>query len=233
MQPARGSLEVFLDHVTCIHTAPMLHMNDGDERKGGTRRTLPRISIRSEASVYAGVGPNSRLLKSEGNSYLEDIESLVSWIGFTNLYDGQSVFWELETSALDYSSRRLDFVQWNQFWQNRADSEDTNSAVLPELIGRNPAWRDFGNRMLLPSITPSVFDLDVTLFIPGPNSLPRARDTLIPGVNAQDLPPFPRSILAPIREPSSSVGASPGSANPIAPASEVRSSPSLPVSDLP
>ncbi len=193
MQPSRGSLEVFMDHVTCLHSAPMIHMNDGDERKGGTQRTLPRISIASEASVFAGVGDDCQLLKSEGNSYLEDIESLVTWNGFTNLYDGHTVFWEIETSALDYSSRRLDFSQWSQLWQNRADSEDTNSSVLPPLAWQNPVWQNSGNRMLLSDLTPSAFELDASLFSLGPQSLPKARDGFIPGVNAQELPPFPRT----------------------------------------
>jgi serine/threonine protein kinase len=196
MQPTRGALEVVLDHVTCIHAAPMIHMNDGDERKGGTQRTLPRVSISSEASVFAGVGPDSRLLASEGNSYLEDIESIVSWNGFTNLYDGHSVFWDIETSALDYSSRRLDFAQWNQLWQNRSDSEDTNSSIMPPLAWQNPVWRDSGNTISLSGIVPSAFELDAALFNSGPLSLPKARDGLVPGVNAQELPPFPRGSVA-------------------------------------
>ena len=120
MQSSRGSLEVFLDHVTCVHSGSLIHMRDSDERKGsGTQRTLPQLSIRSEASVFAGTGRESRLLYSEGNSYVEDIESLVTWNGFTNLYDGHDVFWQIETSALDYSVRRLDFLQWKQLWQTR------------------------------------------------------------------------------------------------------------------
>lgn len=192
MQPAQGALEVFLEHVTCLHAAPMMHMNDGDERKGGTQRTLPRVSVQSEGSVFAGIGPDSKLLSSEGNSFLEDIESLVTWNSFNNLYDGHSVFWEIETSALDYSSRRLDFAQWNQLWQNRGDSEDTNSSVS-QLVWQNPSWRESGSQILLQSLTPSSFELDASQFNFGPQSLPKARTGLIPGVNAQELPPFPRN----------------------------------------
>lgn len=196
MQPTRGALEVFFDHVTCIHAAPMIHMNDGDEQKGAAPRTLPRLSIRSEASVFAGIGMDAKLLASEGNSYLEDIESLVTWNGFTNLYDGYSVFWDIESSALDYSNRRLDFTQWNQFWTNRADSEDTNSSVMPPLAWQRPVWRSSSTKLSLPEMTPSAFELDAALFNSGPLSLPKARDGLVPGVNAQGLPPFPRGISA-------------------------------------
>jgi hypothetical protein len=188
MQPARGTLEIFMDHLTCLHSEPMVHMNDGDERKGGTQRMLPGISVHSEASVFAGVGSDAKLLSSQGNSYLEDLESLVIWNGFTNLYDNHSVFWEIETSALDYSSRRLDFAQWTQLWQNRGDSEDTNSAIMPPLSWQNPVWRESGNKIVLMDVTPSAFELK-------PLSL-QARDGLEPGVNAQALPPFPRRTSA-------------------------------------
>ena len=205
MQPTRGALEVFFDHVTCIHAAPMIHMNDGDEQKGAAPRTLPRLSIRSEASVFAGIGMDAKLLASEGNSYLEDIESLVTWNGFTNLYDGYSVFWDIESSALDYSSRRLDFTQWNQFWANRADSEDTNSSVMPPLAWQRPVWRSSSTKLSLPEMTPSAFELDAALFNSGPLSLPKARDGLIPGVNAQGLPPFPRGFSAGSVRPAATV----------------------------
>jgi serine/threonine-protein kinase len=205
MQPTRGALEVFFDHVTCIHAAPMIHMNDGDDQKGAVQRTLPRLSIRSEASVFAGIGMDAKLLSSEGNSYLEDIESLVTWNGFTNLYDGYSVFWDIESSALDYSNRRLDFSQWNQFWTNRADSEDTNGSVMPPLAWQRPVWRTSNTKLSLPDMTPSAFELDAALFNSGPLSLPKARDGLVPGVNAQGLPPFPRGISASPARPAETV----------------------------
>jgi serine/threonine-protein kinase len=194
MQPSRGALEVFLEHVTCVHSAPLIHMSDGDERKAtSVQRTLPQLSIRSEASVFAGTGPDPCLLSSVGNSYLEDIESLVTWNGFTNLYDGYSVFWQIETSALDYSSRRLDFIQWKELWNVRSDSEDTSAEVMPLSAWRNALWRSAAPSISLQSVNPSTFELQASLFIPGPQSLPLARDGLIPGVNPQELPPFPRS----------------------------------------
>ncbi len=194
MQSSRGSLDVFLDHVTCVHSESLIHMRDSDERKGsGTQRTLPRLSIRSEASVFAGTGRESRLLYSEGNSYVEDIESLVTWNGFTNLYDGHDVFWQIETSALDYSVRRLDFLQWKQLWQTRPDSEDTNSELLPSSAWRNPVWKKTADLFTLSDVTPSVFELDRSMFIRGIQSLPQARDGLMPGVNAQELPRFPEA----------------------------------------
>lgn len=194
MQPFRGSLEVFLDHTTCVHTEPLIHLNDDGERKGSSvQRTLPQLSVRSEASVFAGAGPDTCLLSSEGTSYIENIESLVTWNGFTNLYAGYSVFWQIETAALDYSTRRLDFTQWKELWHNRTDSEDTNAEVMPEAAWRNPVWRISGSSIPLQDVTPAAFELDPSLFIPGPECLPLARDGLIPGVSVQNLPAFPPS----------------------------------------
>ncbi|MFN9718055.1 MAG: serine/threonine-protein kinase [Planctomycetota bacterium] len=192
MQPMRGSLELFLDHVTCLHSTSMIQMSEGDDRSGGAQRMLPRLSIRSEASVFTGIGLEPRLLTSQGSSYVDDTESLVSWNGFTNLYDGYNVFWLIETSALDFSGRRLDFAQWSSLWQNRPDSEDTNSMSTP-LIWHNPVWKDTGLRFSLDDLTPSVFELDAAQFNSGPLSLPKARDGLIPGAVVQELPPFPRT----------------------------------------
>jgi hypothetical protein len=44
------------------------------------------------------------------------------------------------------------------------------------------------------AVVPAVFELDAALFLSGTrNTFPRARDGLIPGVNPQELPAFPRS----------------------------------------
>ena len=193
MQPMRGSLELFLDHVTCLHSSALIQMSDGDDRSGISQRTLPRLAVRSEASVFAGIGLEPRLLASQGSSYLDNSESLVSWNGFTNLYDGYSVFWQIDTSALDFSSRRLDFAQWSSLWQSRPDSEDTNSMATP-LAWHNPVWKESGLRISLADIAPAAFELDAAQFNSGPLSLPKSRrDGLIPGAIVQELPPFART----------------------------------------
>lgn len=193
MQPMRGSLELFLDHVTCVHSSALIQMSDGDDRSGISQRTLPRLAVRSEASVFAGIGLEPRLLASQGSSYLDNSESLVSWNGFTNLYDGYNVFWQIDTSALDFSSRRLDFAQWSSLWQNRPDSEDTNSMATP-LTWHHPVWKESGVRISLADITPAAFELDAAQFNSGPLSLPKSRrDGLIPGAIVQELPPFART----------------------------------------
>lgn len=197
MQPSRGSLELYLDHVTCLHGEAAIAMRDNDGRQSSlVQRLLPRLSIRSEASVFAATKPGRHLLQSNGSSFLEDIEELVTWNGFTNLYQNYTVFWQIESFALDDSTRRIDFSQWKQLWQNRGDSEDTNAELLPESAWRYADWTD-GSSLSLPDVTPAVFELDAALFLPGLGSLPRARDGLIPGVNSQELPPFPIQRTSP------------------------------------
>jgi len=208
MQNYRGTLEANLNHVTCLHSGPLIQMTEHDGRSSAAaKRILPRLTLRSEACVYAGIGPDSQLLHSEGSSYLEDMEALVTWNGFTNLYEGHSVFWQISTTALEVS-RDLTFEQWQQFWKNRVDSEDTNSEFRRRLSWTSSSWRDSGTRFLLADIAPAAFELDATMFGPGASGLPRARDGLIPGVNAQELPPFPRvgkPLAADAAEPAASV----------------------------
>jgi len=192
MQPARGSLEVFTDHVTCLHSDALIQSSDSDSGQGGMgQRLLPGISVRSEASVFAVAATDSPLLRSSGSEWVEEMESLISWNGFTNLYSGYSVFWLTESSALDYSSRRLDFAQWKQLWQKRTDGEDTSAEILPDSVWRTLQWKS-GTGIVMDRINPAAFELNGASFFPGRTGLPQARDGLTPGVNAQELPAFPR-----------------------------------------
>ena len=192
MQPARGSLEVFADHVTCMHSDALIQSSDSDSGQGGMgQRLLPGISVRSEASVFAVAAAESPLLRSSGSEWVEELESLISWNGFTNLYSGYSVFWLTESSALDFSSRRLDFVQWKQLWQKRTDGEDTSAEILPDSVWRTLQWKT-ETGIVMDRINPAAFELNGASFFPGRTGLPQARDGLTPGVNAQELPAFPR-----------------------------------------
>ena len=192
MQPARGALEVFMDHLTCLHDGPLIRMSDTEQRQtGSVQRLLPRLSIRSEASVFAAASPETPLLQFNGSGYVEDIENLVSWNGITSLYYGHIVFWQIESSALDFASRRLDFAQWKQLWQNRADCGETSAEVIRDNSWRELSWRT-ENGLDLGNITPAAFELNGQLFFPGLGALPLARDGKIPGVNPQELPLFPR-----------------------------------------
>lgn len=192
MQLARGSLEVIMDHLTCLHERAMIRMSDTDQRQtSSVQRLLPRLTVRSEASVFAGAGPDTPLVQFNGSGYVDEIEKLVSWTGFTNLYHGHSAFWLIDSSSLDFSSRRFDFTQWKQLWQSRTDGEDTSAEVIRDNAWRTVNWKsDTG--LLLEVTNPAAFELNGQLFFPGLGALPLARDGEIPGVNPQELPPFPR-----------------------------------------
>ena len=194
MQNARGLLEVFAEHLTCMHTGPLIHASDMDPQQPvSSKRLLPRISVRSEASVYAALSADAPLLRSDGNSWIEDLESLLIWNGFTNLYDNYSMLWVIETTNLDFAGRRLDFRGWQELWQKRTDGEDTAAEVSAGEIWRFPLTAQ-DNSPDMAAVVPAVFELDAALFLTGTrNTFPRARDGLIPGVNPQELPAFPRS----------------------------------------
>lgn len=193
MQATRGKLEVTLNHVTCIHGSPLMVMNESDDARTSTvRRVLPALAIESEACVFAAAGEHRRLLSSRGSSFVDEMERLVTWKGITNLYDGHAVFWEFESSALDDTGRRMDFLQWKQFWNQRTDGEEEQALILQSLAWQNPEWRAAGDSMASSQFTPAAFELDAALFVPTAQSLPVARDGRIPGVNVTELPPFPR-----------------------------------------
>ena len=202
MTPSRGAVEVLLNHVTCLTAAPMLKMDDTDSNQpGGKQRLMPRLSVRSEGSVFAAQGTDRRLMLTNGSSFVEDLETLVSWNGFNNLYDGFEIYWQIETAALDYASRRQDFAQWVRYWGDRTDSEETNADVLPELAWQNGNWKASSSETWLRNLTPSSFELNAAIFIPGVGSLQLARDGFVPGVNAAELPRFPQQPAKPVSDP--------------------------------
>jgi len=214
---ARGIVDVLLKHVTCLTSAPMLNINDTDSlRPGGSQRLIPRLSMGSEACVFAAQGSDRRLILTDGSSMVEDLEKLVSWNGFDNLYDGFEIYWQIETPALDYAPRRRDFADWVRNWNDRADSEETNAEVLPEFAWQNDAWKFGDNDKWLRNLTPAAFELNPAIFNPGAKSLQRARDGLAPGVNGTELPAFPLlmprannseqgSPLSPLGDPAAAV----------------------------
>lgn len=85
-----------MDHVTCLHSSSLIQMSDGDDRSGISRRSC-RDLLSAAKPPCSGMGLEPRLLASQGSSYLDNSESLVAWNGFTNLYDGYSVFWRMDT----------------------------------------------------------------------------------------------------------------------------------------
>ena len=205
MTPSRGAVEVVLKHVTCLTSAPMLTIDDIDSQQpGGVQRLIPRLSVRSEGNVFAAQGTDRRLILTDGSSFVEDLETLVSWNGFNNLYDGFEIYWQINTPTLDFAPRRRDFPQWVRYWGDRADSEETNADVLPELAWQNGSWKISGDEAWLRNLTPSSFELDAAIFIPGVKSLQRARDGFVPGVIAAELPRFPQqsaTTTSPVSDP--------------------------------
>lgn len=216
MLQTRGNLELWMEHVSLIVGGPVLHMQDSDELTGrGAQRVLPNLTVRSEACVFASARPNGHLVLAEGNSFIEDIESALTWNGFTNLYCRFAVMWQIDTAALDYTGRRLDLAQWKQFWQNRSDGEENTAVELSDAGWVDAAWMT-ENLFQPGQIGPGSFQLNASLFQTSSGSLPLARDGLISGVSVGDLPAFPTPsppTAAPIPEavaatpPDSDVGA--------------------------
>ena len=199
MTPTRGAVEILLNHVTCLTSAPMLRMNDTDSQQpGGVPRLIPRLAVKSDGSVFAAHGMDECLMVTDGSSFVEDLESLVSWNGFNNLYDGFQVYWKIETSASDYASRHRDFTQWVRLWGDRMDSEEANADILPEFAWQNGSWKSDSSEAWLRNLTPSSFELNAALFNPRGTGLQMARDNLVPGVNAAELPRFPQQPRPPI-----------------------------------
>ena len=219
MMPSQGAVAIEMNHMTCLMSAPLLKMDDTNSlQPGGMQRLMPRLSVLSEGCVFAAQGKDQRLMLTVGSSFVEDLESFVSWNGFNNLYDGFQIYWQIETSALDYASRRLDFLQWLRYWGERSDSTETNADELPEFAWQNDSWKVSTSEVWLRNLTPSSFELNAALFIPGVNGLQRARDGQVPGVNAAELVRFPlrpTTASKPVVDPPAESTAAPESPHPL------------------
>ena len=224
MMTSQGSVAIEMNHVTCLMSAPLLKMDDTNSlQPGGMQRLMPRLSVESEGCVFAAQGNDRRLMLTVGSSFVEDLESFVSWNGFNNLYDGFQIYWQIETSALDYASRRLDFAQWLRYWVERSDSAETNADELPEFAWQNASWKVDNSDIWLRNLTPSSFELDAALFIPGVNGLQRASDGQVPGVNAAELVRFPLRPTATSKPVIDPLGESTAATEPTAPNDDVSS----------
>ena len=78
-----------------------------------------------------------------------------------------------------------------QFWQQRADGEETSAVELNSNAWVDAAWMTTGE-FDPAKVVPGMFQLNSELFHAESSALPRTRDGLIPGVVVNDLPSFPR-----------------------------------------
>lgn len=200
MLPSKGAVEVALNHVTCLISAPLIKIDDTNNlQPGAAPRLIPGLSVGSEGCVFAAQGTDQRLIHTVGSSIMYDLESTVAWNGFDNLYDGFQVYWQIETSTLDYTSRRLDFAQWLRYWSDRNDSGETNAEILPELAWKNESWKISDSESWLQELKPTSFELN-DILQPG-------RDGFKPGVNVAQQPRFPQQPVTaakPVTEPTTS-----------------------------
>jgi serine/threonine-protein kinase len=201
MLQTRGDLELWMEHSSFVLGNSLILMKDSDELTGrGPQRTLPTLRVNSDACVFASAAPQGRLVVSEGNSYVEEFESLLTWNGFTNLYFQYSTLWHLETAALDYTSRGMDSVTWREFWRNRSDSEESNAVEFVSGDWLSPLWSS-GPPIPFTTFQPNLIQLNASSFDPASGRLPLARDGLISGVDVAELPDFPVKVPLPEIDP--------------------------------
>ncbi|MCA9033697.1 MAG: serine/threonine protein kinase [Planctomycetaceae bacterium] len=194
MLQTAGSLEVSLQHVTTLLSHPLIVMRDSDDTSGrGPQRTLPGLNVISDGCVFASASPEESLVISSGNSYLDDMQSTLSWTGFTNLYCGYSTLWQIDTSDMDFNGSRIfDMAQWRQYWENRSDGEESSGYLL---TSDDSIWLDYGSsraRLTDPAtVTSENFQLNPLLFQNEGGRFPMARDGIQPGAVILRLPSFP------------------------------------------
>lgn len=195
-----GSLNVTLEHVTCILGASLIRIDESD--LPDTRQMISSIQVTCRASVFSSVAENGTLIESQGTGILDENTELLSWNGDTNLYSQFSTFWALRSPDADPAKRDYDWKEWESYW---ASPSRTRRNSAREASGCIFQWADAswktpsGEASRLNELEPDWLTIPSNRFTEGTlelPALPKYLDHEIPGVKRRLLPDFP--VLQPI-----------------------------------
>ena len=196
-----GSLNITLEHVTCILGASLIRIDESD--LPDTRQMISSIQVTCRASVFSSVAENGTLIESQGTGILDEHTELLSWNGDTNLYSRFSTFWALRSPDADPAKRDYDWKEWEAYWASpsrtrRNSAREANGSVFQwiDALWKTPSGEAAHLNQLEPdwlTIASSRFT-EGTLELP---ALPKHLDHEIPGVKRRLLPDFPVLQIVP------------------------------------
>jgi hypothetical protein len=193
-----GSLNITLEHVTCILGAPLIRIDETEQPN--TRLVISSIQVTSRASVFCSVAENGTLVESYGTDTvtesLDDLTELLSWNGDTNLYSQIDTFWALRAPNAAPAKRDYDWNEWTTYWGSASRTRGTGAR---EDNGTPFEWID----ALWKTPTGETSHLDqlepdwLTIVFEGTSELPELPKFQIhesPGVMKRLLPNFPEPL---------------------------------------
>ena len=199
-----GSLELILEHVTCVLGAPLIRIFE--KQFSAPRRVFSEVRVVSRASVFCSTVDGGTLIESSGTGLLDELSELLNWNGDTNLYLGYSDFWTLQIPnsnlpdlvGLDY---KLD--EWKSYWNTqRSQAQEINAFVFD---WPDAAWK---SEPLEPNESSNLnrlqrdwLRINGGRFHGGTQELPRYREREVLGAVVRRLPEFKKSLQPQSRVP--------------------------------
>ena len=184
-----GSLEVILEHVTCVLGSPLIRIFENEFLTA--RRTTSEVLVTSRASVFCSTVDSGTLIMSQGNGLLDELRELLNWNGDTNLYSGYELFWRLQIpNEPDLADLAYTLDEWKSHWNKRSESRENNAFLFD---WQDAAWKsgpdDPDESSTLDRLQPDWLRIDGTQFAVT-QKLPYHLNREVPGVVFRRLPKF-------------------------------------------
>ncbi len=119
----RDRIELELAHATCVCNGLVRMTN---EAPGGPPLQLLPLRVVAEDTILA-TATEQPLIQMVGPSGPQEFRALLTWIGKSNLYDGFSTLWEIDSRQVALGLEGLDFDEWRNFWDAAPEASEENA----------------------------------------------------------------------------------------------------------
>jgi serine/threonine-protein kinase len=111
--PDNSTLELQLEHITCLVGNGLLKVNSGDDGLAGNLIPLDVTTARN--NIFA-TNTSSPLVSMTGTSDMQDFKSILRWNGSRNYYGPFDMFWLIKQDPSSEPDFALDYRGWKRFW---------------------------------------------------------------------------------------------------------------------
>lgn len=140
-----SSLEMRLEHVTCLTGDGFLKMNSGNNDFAGD---LVPIAVTARNNIFATNSSNS-FVSMYGNTDVQDFQKILRrWDGGRNYYGPFDMFWIIKQDPSAEPEFTLDYRDWKRFWE-KSDTE-ANFPGTSVLWLQKETWQQKSFSQVLP-----------------------------------------------------------------------------------
>jgi serine/threonine protein kinase len=149
--PENSTLELRLEHITCLVGNGLLKVHSGDDGLAGNLIPLDVTTARN--NIFA-TKTDSPLVSMTGTSDIQDFKRILNWNGSRNYYGPFDMYWLIKRDPTAEPVLALDYHRWKRFW-GRSDQE-TGLLETRVVWIQKKRWQ----RKLFSKITPTDIELE-------------------------------------------------------------------------